>query len=149
MVHHTCQILKDQTPPFADVGLRLISVAPNSSTTLVHGSLSSRPAPGPRSDLNNHLSKQPTSLGRGEQCSAACGRSGLTWLTISLGISMATPADAALLIAHKEPPHSQAAVAIKFCLGHLQGGERITQKKVIRGIRSTLNSVIATTIPLD
>lgn len=72
-----------------------------------------------------------------------------TWLTISLGISMATPADAALLMARQEPPYSQAAVAIKFCLGHLQGGKRIMQKKLIRGFETALRGTIATAIPLD
>lgn len=44
---------------------------------------------------------------------------------------------------------SQAAVAINFCLGHLQGSKRIMQEKLIRGIETTLNSVIASTIPRD
>lgn len=44
---------------------------------------------------------------------------------------------------------SQAAVAINFCLGHLQGSKRIMQKKLLRGTESTLNSVIASPIPLD
>lgn len=144
--------------PFANVDLRLVCIGPNSFTTLVMGSCSS----------HQHLALIPpcTTIAQAEAAVPPTPVSGC----VAMSPRRDEPAAAgALHLAYNQSWHlhgnssrccipngsqgtatlSQAAVAINFCLGHLQGSKRIMQKKLIRGIETTLNSVIASTIPLN